>query len=120
MKKLTNKQLKQIYNTGAFTKSSKQIQLKYNVYFYLLALLNGKKVHCYSYVFSGRRSRYKSITSAFLAAEVLSAAGYKLKRANDAPRGGVLGTHFKLSRRVNASVSSILEQINDAKKRGVL
>lgn len=120
MKKLTNKQLKNIYNTGAFTKSTKPVSVKYNVYFYLLSLLKGNKVHCYSYVFSGQRSKYKSISSAFLAAEFLKAAGYKVIMSNDAPRGGVMGTHFKLARHVNATAAAILEQINDAKNRGVL
>lgn len=124
MKKLTNKQLKNIYKTGAFTKSNRStkfLKLNYNVYFYLTSLLQGNKVRCYSYVLRcGRPPRCKSIASAFMAVEILKAAGYKVKLVRVAPCDSVLCIHYKLARRVNASVSSIIEQLSDAKNRGVL
>ena len=111
MKTLTNTQIKSIVKSGATKKDG---SFKFDTAYFVDQLIAGAKVYTTRAVGSGTRTRYAAVTSAYLAADVLKAAGYTVLKENDSPRGGQLGEHFKLTRAINASAVEIETQVKAA------
>ena len=110
MKKLTNKQLKALIGTGAFTKSG-EINYQRDTAGYINELVAGKKVYRLRSSGIGRNTKYITVKGAEYAADVLEACGYKVLGENDAPRGGAHGDHYRLARKINVSAAKIEAQV---------
>ena len=108
MKKLTNTQIRNIIETQATKKDG---GFKFDTGYFVDQLIAGAKVYTTRTTGSGTRTKYSDVTSAHLAAKVLNAAGYTVKKQNDSPRGGQLGEHYVLTRAINASAAEIEAQI---------
>ena len=108
MKKLTNTQIRSIINTGAIKKDG---GFKFDTGYFVDRLIAGEKVYTTRATGSGARTKYSDVTSAHLAAKVLKAVGYTVNKKNDSPRGGQLGEHYKLARKINVTADKIEAQI---------
>jgi len=110
MKKLTNKQLKALISTGAFTKSG-EINNQRGTARYIDELAVGRKAYQLRSSGTGRNTKYITVAGAECAADVLEACGYKVLDEHDAPRGGALGDHYRLARKINVSAAEIEAQV---------
>lgn len=110
MKTLTNKQIKQLLETGAFTKSGKiHGGMAFSIDNALTIAAKGDKVY---YMNSGGpRKPITESKGSLLAADILKACGYKVVFGNDAPRGGQLGNYFKLTRKAKISTEEVERQV---------
>lgn len=86
----------------------KNRELRINALLVLISLCKGEAVH----VYHGWTNRFRRLTKATgvpCAMKVLDAAGIDYEEGNNAPRGGVLGTYIKLTRRCPSFIPALEE-----------
>src|SRR5699024_10543267 len=110
MKKLTNKQLKALISTGAFTKRG-EINNQRGTARYIDELAVGRKAYQLRSSGTGRNTKYITVAGAEWARDVMEASGDKVQYKNDAPRGGALSDHYRLARKSNVSADEIEAQV---------